>query len=502
MFYSPQIDGTFNAVEFLTGADADDFGKILVVAFHEWPTPVGVFCEIVNSLSQSKDNLCVGLWANQSLVADTSNIYSPRLLKILRQKSVQDQAKEILIKRNKNLKFLDLDSRSKAKRYFFPVKKNRRITELQESLEIPIGKGYAISASIINATQITESFGSISSRLFNEFSASYDFVFLKSTELLVNEKIQTVLIYNGRFMHEHALKAAAEHLSLQVIYYEEGGIDSGFDIYKHGTHDRKALQVRMVSSYQVIDENNKASFAAGWFNDRRNRNDSEVNKFSKHQEIGKRLDLDIGKKVVVFFSSSSDEVASIGQEWNSNFGNQESALLNLHKAILSLGDYVLVVRTHPNMMNKKRRNRTAWNRFIRSLPDVIHIKAESPIDSYQIMEQADRVVVFGSTIGIESAFAGKATASLSPSFYDELGAVKTLSSFEEIKDWFDDPKDLPNPNVAMPYGFFNRSRGLSYSKFNPIDERLGYFESEIIGVERPFIRFLLALENYIRRRTW
>ncbi len=497
MYESFESTDSFDASNYLAGTSGRT-RTILITAFHQYPDPLGGLIEIATQLSQSGNRVLVGLWADSTMVADTCNSFSRLIRWVTNSKSPQEQVKEIILKETPEIEFVTLSKR-KPIRYVWKWPSRIHLAELQNLYDEPVGKGFAIGASLIDGTRKSNKNAVFSRRLITFFSNSYDDVLNNSTQIINDLNVEDVIIFNGRRTHDHALSTAATNMGCRKLCYEVGGSDGGYDLYSHGTHDRVALQERMLASFE--SDSGLIQYAEQWFEARRSRMDEDGKRFKGNQLSGTPISIPEAHTNLVFYSSSTDELASVGKEWNSPFGEQEDAIKMLSEVVSQIDGVHLTVRTHPHMMQKSRKSQRTWNQVISKMSNVTHVPANSHIDSYDLLNSADAVVVFGSTIGIESAYLGIPTATLAPSFYDELAAVTSIGSIKELESWILQLPQVENM-LALPYGYFSRARGFRFRNFNSYHGQYGTYLGAQIGIRSKVIRTLFALENRLRRITW
>ena len=69
--------------------------------------------------------------------------------------------------------------------------------------------------------------------------------------------------------------------------------------------------------------------------------------------------------------------------------------------------------------------------------NVTIIPPKSNISSYALMESAEKVIVFNSTIGLESSYWGKAVIALGRDFYSEYNVVHQPHNEQEVYEMID-----------------------------------------------------------------
>jgi hypothetical protein len=177
------------------------------------------------------------------------------------------------------------------------------------------------------------------------------------------------------------------------------------------------------------------------------------------------IELPKDKKIVVYFSSSGDEIIELDLNWDAYFGGQENALRLLSKICSEDPNIFLVVRSHPHKRHKPTNDVKEWLAAVEEASPDIHLDPHSDVDSYALMRRADVVVTYGSTSGIEAAFAGKPVAVMGPSAYNILGAASSVTNEDELRSVIEDPQP-GNLAGAVSYGLLCHRRGFNYSEVN------------------------------------
>jgi Capsule polysaccharide biosynthesis protein len=103
-----------------------------------------------------------------------------------------------------------------------------------------------------------------------------------------------------------------------------------------------------------------------------------------------------------------------------------------------------VIRAHPSESRwPGQESRERVTEFIRgrfaSLPGNVRlVPPEEPVDSYSLVDAADVVAVFSSTVGLEAAAAGKPVCVVGKTHYRGRGFTKDATSAEDYQALFDD----------------------------------------------------------------
>lgn len=162
------------------------------------------------------------------------------------------------------------------------------------------------------------------------------------------------------------------------------------------------------------------------------------------------------KEIITFFNSSIDEFASV-PGWENYvylYDSEVDAMIDICQYFTNDLAKQFVLRIHPNLKyldNTQTRNLTR----LKSLKNLDIIEATSEISSYDLMSVSNRIITFGSTIGIEACYFGKPSILLGMSFYDNLDVSYKPDTRDELMKLISTPALEPKPseNVNI-YGYW------------------------------------------------
>ena len=287
---------------------------------------------------------------------------------------------------------------------------------------------------------------------------SFAWAFDQMCALIEDRRISLVVVFNGRFLHDAAALAAAAAYALPVLSYDFGGNETDFDLTRDPTHDWSALQRRMLVMFDSWDVEDRRAVGSAWFEERRHHSDPRNAKFVESQRRGNSIKIEKAGPLIAFFSSSGDEVSELDLDWSEYFYGQSGALRAVVSAVKEIPNATLVVRTHPHLRHKPRKDVEEWHRDVELAQPHIHLDEFSDVDSYTLMDEADVVVTYGSTTGVEAAYAGRPVIVMGPSAYDELGCATRVTSQEELRRalW---ERPVGSKDGSLAYGLMMNRRG-------------------------------------------
>lgn len=442
--------------------DSQERSHIGLVSLNQWPFTTAALAETAMTAHGLGAAVTVGFWADATPLADPGWTTNRRLAHLTLSRSLDEHAARALDKAGlppgsivtppiRRWHPSDLPSVSD------PV--------VRSSIRALRYRGSGMGRSILqvhpdNDTPIRDDF-EWPRRYIAKAIESYAWVYDQTLALIKQRGIRTLVVFNGRFTHDQAAVAAANEAGIKVLYYDSGGLETGFDLTTSTTHDWAHLQERMLRMWDEWPEADRQEIGSRWFLDRQEHKEPGLGVFVEHQRRGHLEGLPDAEQLVVFFSSSPDEIAELELDWAEYLHSQEHALGTLAQACRERPGTQLVVRTHPHMRLKPADDLRDWRAAVMAAEPAIHYDAGDPADSYALMQRADIVFTYGSTSGVESAFIGRPVVVMGPSAYDLLGCATRAGSLDKIRMALDQPP-APAPEKALPYGLMMERRGFNF----------------------------------------
>jgi hypothetical protein len=295
--------------------------------------------------------------------------------------------------------------------------------------------------------------------------------FLRTSVLLVEtvEKIieqndiTKILLFNGRtFDTRPVFRLGKMHgintSVMEIVPFDNIFYKVLFDNSLPHNVEMQGNRIRLLWDKAIEQDKDRAiEIANSFFQKRRIGTPTGDRIYTKDQESGcLPSDWDVNKKNITFFVSSSDEFASIDEAWDRHkFETSQlsciSKILNLLKIIGS--EYHLYVRLHPNLKGIKYSYHTDYYKLKEAFSNVTVISPESPISTYSLIDRSDKVIVFGTTVGIESVYWDKPVILLGPAFYKNLDCCYIPHSDKELDDLLRANLKPKDKTGALMYGY-------------------------------------------------
>lgn len=255
---------------------------------------------------------------------------------------------------------------------------------------------------------------------------------------ILKESIEKVFLFNGRWdMYRAAMSAARSNkVDLEIFEnYRAGGYSENFG---NNLPHNISNQVKLIEEHWDNNSNkkDKTQIAEDFFSRKKNGEDLLDKSYTKNQIKGKLPSgLDQNKKTFVLFNSSEDEFAAVGKEFdNPFFKDQTEGILFLNEYFIKHPEYQLIIRMHPNLTGLIKEYLSPLYALENKHSNILLIKPEDDIDTYQLMDISDTVISFGSTAGLEAAYWGKPVILLGKCFYFFANVCYVPSSVNEIKE--------------------------------------------------------------------
>ncbi len=492
---------------YLQGALApEQLSRPLLTNFNHWHIAQGALTEIALTLHNNDTDVTIAFWADSTPMPDVAWETSRLIGTLLRSPTKEQRIEKVLKQAG-----LPKSAFPKPPIYGWTPIEPILIPEIlnRSNIRAMSYRGADMGRAILQVhpdknTPVTDDF--YWPRGWVEIAAkSFAFAYDQTWELINRKRITSLAVFNGRFLHDRAAAAAAQTAGIPVLNYDLGGLQTNFDLTIDDTHDWDALQRRMLSLYDRWDPAERDELGSSWFLDRTEHRDPLNSLFVEAQKIGSMVDLPEHKKVVVYFSSSGDEISELDLDWNDFFGGQENALNLISKICTEDPNTYFVVRSHPHKRHKPSHDVSEWMKTVEQAQPDLHLDPHSDVDSYSLMRKADLVITYGSTSGIEAAFAGKPVIVMGPSAYNILGAAKQVFTEDELRAAMAEPT-AGIWSTAVSFGLLMKRRGFNFQEIQKLSETDFVLDGANVTATKPLVAKLshaykeAKLKRYLRTR--
>ena len=236
-------------------------------------------------------------------------------------------------------------------------------------------------------------------------------------------KPDIVYSFNGRFEEVRPLFDISKKMGITCYMTEvikKEGIWYKVSFKDHLPHDIKYNLERRQFCWDnyKMSESQKEDLGHSFYKRRRNGEESgDVKIYIANQKEGNVSCFKKGKVNVAIFNSSEDEFAAVGGDWDTLklFPNQLEGIEYLLKNADSSIHFIL--RVHPNLKDIPYKYHHELYDLDKKYDNITVIPGWSNASTYTIMENCDKIICFGSTMGVESSYWGKPAILLGPSMY-------------------------------------------------------------------------------------
>ena len=334
-------------------------------------------------------------------------------------------------------------------------------------------------------------------KLIEDYFSVFNFLSYYFNSL--DKNIHEIYVPNGRFPGQKVL--VDFFYEQKIFYYERGMKENTYYCRSYPTQDRNSIQLDFLhTNYQSIDLNFVKSLES--------KVDLKVPDSFTHSF--RELNFKAKLPTICIFTSSIDEFAHLGRQWNRNDDLGQWEAIELIIPILSKF-YTVIIRQHPNMVNKSRinylREIEIMKNLQRNFSDLIIFDSNSSINSYTLAKNSKAVIVWNSTIGLEASALGIRVYHLAPTYYDKIADVRYIDDFEKINnllnlDWkVDSTKALRYFSYLLNsnYPILFQMSGFSFYWYKLL-KFLSYFFYDG-GAINPFFKFRSVKDSF-RNRTF
>lgn len=300
---------------------------------------------------------------------------------------------------------------------------------------VEIGYG-AFSTFVTYTRNVMPSFNETLKGYLNRLMQSEIKLTLVLERFIESVKPDLIVFHNGRFSNLKPAYNLAQRYGIDFVATEQGYSSSG-EVMKNNffneiPHSFEAINKKIETAWLNVGEKGP-KIGKEFFENRRNAKPAGDKVYAKDQIQGKLPDgFDKTKRNISIFNSSEDEFFAISKEYDNSvlFPNQYIALKTIFEHYQKDDSVHFYLRIHPNLKNVPWKSHTLLYEL--KYPNVTIIPPTSPISSYTLMDASEKVIVFNSTMGLESSYWGKAVIALSRSFYSYQELVYEPKNEDEL----------------------------------------------------------------------
>ena len=237
-----------------------------------------------------------------------------------------------------------------------------------------------------------------------------------------------VTVFNGRMATFRGVLRACQEDGVECLVHERGATINRVGLTKQTLpHDLLYRQQEILRHWPIDPAKEKSARKIGksYFERKRAKQVFNWSVFTEPQREGLLpRGLEDTEPIYSIFTSSEYERAGLPQYFRYYLhDSQLSGILDIVK-ILKDNHFrgALCIRIHPNSHDEKPSLQASLSRelsdsFVKVIP------ADSPVDTYALIDASEKVISFGSTVSMEAAFWGKPSILLATTDFEHLDST-------------------------------------------------------------------------------
>lgn len=310
-------------------------------------------------------------------------------------------------------------------------------------------------------------------------------------------------VFNGRLANLRAALRACQKHGVRCLVHERGADHDSYSLAEntmphdpvHMRRDLAATLARAESAEQ------KSAVAADFYAERR---EGKIGNWVSLTDDQIRDSLPEGwlkaSIRIAMFTTTESEFTCLREYYPPRiYPSQIEGLEAILQHLDGVGfSGMFAVRIHPNSADTKsdfsERLRRLPYPFLRVIPP------KEKLDSYALLQTAQKVLTWGSTIGIEAAYRKIPSIVAGWGEYMYLGSTYTPNTHAEVMDLLLNPLEPKPIQGAIDYGFYSKNFGYRFKYVKPFGAFWATFKGNVIRPGHPYQG--LAPEKPTRFEKW
>ncbi|MET3053305.1 capsule biosynthesis protein [Pseudomonas alkylphenolica] len=248
-------------------------------------------------------------------------------------------------------------------------------------------------------------------------------------------RLDAVVCFNGRMDLTRAITYACEQLGIPYVTHERTWFGDGLQLIPNANCLSLQALGKMVKEFDDKPLTERQANIAGKLAGERflQRNSLEWRLYNQNPEPAPWPLSTPGLRVLVVPSSKNEFAGH--EEWKTEWSDNTQALDDFFEAF-GIRPEQVVVRCHPNWSESigkasGDRSLTLYRNWT-SAHGIYCISSEQKASTYDLIQQADIVVMNGGSSSVEAGVCGKQVICLGPSTYQEAGFVRVFKNRESL----------------------------------------------------------------------
>lgn len=364
----------------------------------------------------SRDNKITAYVCNGELKSCTANPLHSKSVCYYCKFRVMDAIRDV--KDKIDVKFIDLNGVSES-----------IDDRIDQSLELGVMSSMASAVKAQSYEQLNSKWKVFHDKML--FSAKQLYNYFKD-EIKVN-KYDFIFMFNGRFGEVKPVLEATRDSDIGYGLVEVKKSLHEVVFINELIHSIDGNTRRAFKCYE--DDKEKAIKNAEIFYGKKAKNEDTGDPvYTKNQQMGMLPEaiINTDKKIVAIYPTTDDEYKFIGKEWDGFVPDDQVEEIEKLAKVLDEDKYILVVKMHPNQAHTAE---NVLDRYLNLTNKYKHIIVEDPMskkDTYALMQKADFIVNFASTIGVEACYARKIVLAIGDTTFSKMNIAYRTTSGEEV----------------------------------------------------------------------
>ena len=331
--------------------------------------------------------------------------------------------------------------------------------------------GFASASSLIS--DLRETYPDLDKyrKLVEKYIKTSVSLYQAGIDILKKIKPDLIYLFNGRYVIVRPVFRAAQYLDIDVLIYENPGKVNQYCLWENTLpHDLNYVKSRIQIAWEDNkNEKEKIKLANNWFNDNKSRDNKLTDIFmfvQKEGSLPSNIDIHKDKRIITIFISSEYEFSAIDKIWLQRFYKDQNEVVEKLLTKVKNEDIYFYIRIHPNLKGHDNTQTRFLKKF--KADNVTVIFPEEDIDSYSLIDISEKIITFGSTIGLEATYWGKPSICLGRSYYEDLNVSYHVNSYEELyKMVLKKGLKTLSKEGTLKYAYWSISLGINYQFYKP-----------------------------------
>jgi hypothetical protein len=289
-------------------------------------------------------------------------------------------------------------------------------------------------------------------------------IYQQFTRLVEESNPQAVVVFNGMFFPEAAVRQVCLERGIRVITHEVG-IQPFSAFFTDG--EATAYPMYIPDEFKLTEAMNAHldDYLSKRFSG--NFTMAGIKFWPEMQQLDPELAERIAlyKRIVPVFTNVIFDTSQVHA--NTLFSDMFQWLENIYQSILDHPEVLFILRAHPDEGRKGKESRESvadWvkNRGVLSLPNVVFIDSNQFVSSYELIRRSHFVMNYNSTIGLEATLLGRPVLTAGKARYTQVPTTFFPASKAEYMESLE--KFLMADEIEVPEEFIHNARRFLYAQ--------------------------------------